>query len=84
MQADQVKAQLFTMANRGVKKAGGDTPFSDSAEAIKKGSITDSDMKQLIEGASQALTSTCFTPLHASHSCHLPTDLLAHRALPIR
>lgn len=38
------------MANRGVNKGARDTPFSDSAEAVKKGSITDGDMQRLIEG----------------------------------
>ena len=52
VQADEVKARLFTMANKGTK--GLDTPFSDAGKRVNKGSITDDDMKRLIEGTDQA------------------------------
>ena len=52
------------MANRGVNKGARDTPFSDSAEAVKKGSITDGDMQRLIEGTG---TGQARVPALATH-----------------
>ena len=51
------------MANRGTK-GNKDTPFSDAAKEVKKGSITDDDMKRLIEGAGQAREYGLQPPLH--------------------
>lgn len=63
MQADEVKARLFTMANKGTK--GLDTPFSDAGKAVKKGSITDDDMKRLIDqGTDQARQHGLQPPIH--------------------
>ena len=63
VQADEVKARLFTMANKGTK--GLDTPFSDAGKAVKKGSITDDDMKRLIDqGTDQARQHGLQPPIH--------------------
>ena len=60
-----MKAQLFTMAQRGQKK-GSATPFSDSATAIKKGSLTDEYLKTLLEASDQASTGDRSCPAHTA------------------
>ena len=48
-----MKAQLFSMAQRGEKKGSKGTPFSDSAVALKPGSVTDDYMKKLLDATEQ-------------------------------
>ena len=89
-QADKVKAQLFSMALHG-KKRGADTPFSDSAAALKPGSVTNSNLQTLLDATDQAsgyarpLAPPSAALLPARSLVLLPAHLLVRcRSLPTR